>query len=210
MHPAHLFHEPDPDILLHRIAAHPFALVTAVRDGRPVAAHTPALAGREGDAVRLRFHLSKANPVTEALVGGAPALLVFTGAHAYVSPDWYGMEDQVPTWNYVSVEAEGVAAPVDDAAARQLLDDLSVAHETPLLPKPVWRLAKMTPAKLDALLRGIVAFDLVPSRFEGITKLSQNKPAAARDGVIDALDATKRDYDVALADEMRRIQKQVQ
>jgi len=204
MHPARLFHESDPDILLQRIGAHPFALVSTAAKGRPLAAHTPVLAGREGDGVRLRFHLSRANAVTEALLGGAPALIVFTGPHAYVSPDWYGIEDQVPTWNYLSVEAEGPVAALDDTGTRQLLDDLSVANEMPLAPKPVWRLAKMTPARVDSLLNGIVAFDMVPARFEGITKLSQNKPAAARAGVIEALEKTGSG--AALAAEMRRLE----
>ncbi|MCA8905699.1 MAG: hypothetical protein KDA43_12950, partial [Hyphomonas sp.] len=84
------------------------------------------------------------------------------------------------------------------------LDDLSVANETLLAPKPVWRLSKMTPSRVDALLKGIVAFDMVPDRLEGITKLSQNKPAAARAGVIEELEKTGSG--AALAAEMRRIE----
>ncbi|MEZ5998203.1 MAG: FMN-binding negative transcriptional regulator [Hyphomonas sp.] len=202
MHPARLFHEADPDTLLQRIAEHPFALVTVAHEGRPLAVHTPVLAGREGGIVRLRFHLSRANAVTAALLAGAPALIVVTGHHAYVSPDWYAIDDQVPTWNYLSVEAEGPVSALDEAATRQFLDDLSIANETPLAPKPVWRLAKMTPAKLEAMLRGIIAFDMVPARFEGIAKLSQNKPDTARAGVIENLPATESG--IALAAEMRK------
>jgi len=204
MHPARLFLEADPETLLQRVAAHPFALVTTAADGRPLAAHTPVLAAREGDGVRLRFHLSRANSVTGALLEGAPALIVFTGPHAYVSPDWYGIDDQVPTWNYLSVEAEGPVTALGEDGTRQLLDDLSVANETLLAPKPVWRLSKMTPSRVDALLKGIVAFDMVPDRLEGITKLSQNKPAAARAGVIEALEKTGSG--AALAAEMRRLE----
>ena len=130
---------------------------------------------------------------------------MFTGPHGYVSPDWYGLDhDQVPTWNYVSVEADGPVTRLDETATRQLIDDLSDVFEAQLAPKPVWKSTKMTPAKLDTLLRGIVAFELVPTRFEGITKLNQNKPATARTGVIENLDATEGG--AALAAEMRRIE----
>lgn len=204
MHPARLFHETDPAILHQRILDNPFAVISAVSDGRPLAVHAPVLSFGGGGPLSLRFHLSAANPVTKALLAGSEALAVFTGAHAYVSPDWYGLDnDQVPTWNYVSVEAAGPVTQLDTAATRQVIDDLSDHFETRLAPKPVWKSTKMTPAKLDGMLRAIVGFELTPTRFEGTTKLNQNKPASARAGVIEALDATESG--VALAAEMRKL-----
>ena len=130
MHPSRRYLVTDPDILRQRILEHPFAVISAVSDGQPVAAHAPILPygkrlpSGEGEALSLRFHLSVANPVTKALLAGSPVLAVFTGPHAYVSPDWYGLEDQVPTWNYISVEAAGPVTRLGDAAMRQLIDDL--------------------------------------------------------------------------------------
>jgi transcriptional regulator len=204
MHPARLFHETDHATLRQRVLDHPLAVITAVSEGRPLVVHAPVLPSGEGEAFCLHFHLSAGNPVTRALLAGSPMLAVFTGTHGYVSPDWYDQDDQVPTWNYLSVEAEGAVTRLDDEAALTLLDALSVHFETPLAPKPIWTSAKMNQAKLQALLRGIVAFELRPTRFEGITKLSQNKPASARAGVIDALDATESGF--ALAAEMRKME----
>ncbi|HRX75079.1 MAG TPA: FMN-binding negative transcriptional regulator [Hyphomonas sp.] len=205
MHPARAFHESDPAVLRQRILDHPFALVAAASEGRPLAVHAPVLPYGEGEALVLRFHLSVANPVTKALLAGSPALAVFTGAHSYISPDWYNLDhDQVPTWNYLSVEAEGPVTRLDPDATLQQVDNLSDFFESQLAPKPVWKTAKMTPARRDGLLRGIVAFELQPMRFEGITKLSQNKPAEARAGVIAALDATESGF--ALAAEMRKLE----
>jgi transcriptional regulator len=45
----------------------------------------------------------------------------------------------------------------------------------------------MVPATFDRMLRGIVGARLTVERLEGISKLSQNKPAADRAGVIAAL-----------------------
>ena len=67
------------------------------------AVHVPVLL--DGD--RLRFHVSRGNAVHAALAAGARALFVATGPHAYISPEYYGLEDRVPTWNYVAVELEG-------------------------------------------------------------------------------------------------------
>ncbi|KCZ90169.1 FMN-binding negative transcriptional regulator [Hyphomonas jannaschiana] len=204
MHPARRFHVSDPAILRQRILEYPFAVISAVSDGQPIAAHAPVLPSGEGETLSLRFHLSVANAVTKALLAGSPALAVFTGPHAYVSPDWYGIEDQVPTWNYISVEASGPVTRLDDAAMRQLIDDISDHFEAGLAPKPVWKTAKMTPARLEALYRGLVAFELRPERFEGIAKLNQDKPASARASVIEALDATESGF--ALAAEMRKLE----
>ncbi len=209
MHPARLFHESDLTVLRQRMLDNPLALITAVSEGKPIAAHAPVLPHEEGHSpggggrIALRFHLSAANPVTKALLDGSEALIVFTGIHGYISPDWYGIDDQVPTWNYLSVEAAGPVTRLEAAGTRQMVDDLSNVFEAQLAPKPVWTSAKMTPARLEALLLGIVAFELVPTHLRGITKLGQNKPPEAIARVADALDATESGF--ALAAEMRKL-----
>ena len=185
MHPAPLFRETDEAVLAARVRAAPFALICASAGGRPVAAHAPVLL----DGRRLRFHLSRANPVAGALTDGATVLAVVTGPHAYISPDWYGQEDQVGTWNYLSVELEGRVRILDAQASTALLDDLSDRFEHDLLPKPMWKRDKMSEGRFDTLLKMIVAYEVTLDRFEGITKLGQNKPPEARAAVADALGA---------------------
>ncbi len=202
MHPAPLFRESDPETLIARIRAYPLGLVCVSGEFAPLAAHTPILAALEDGQPRLRFHLSAHNAVTRRLEAGAAALIVFTGPDAYISPDWYGpLPNQVPTWNYLSVEAEGTPSPADATA---FLDDVSAHFEAQLLPKPPWTRAKMDPASFQMMLRGIRAYELRPIRFEGMSKLSQNKTSEARDGVIEGLSATAGG--LAIAQEMRRLQ----
>lgn len=190
MHPSPRFRETDPAILLARIAAHPLGLVSVNGASAPLAVHTPVISGQTGTDLVLRFHLSAANPVTQALLEGRPALIVFTGPQAYISPDWYGpVPDQVPTWNYVSVEAEGEVVETGREGAAAFLDDVSALFEAGLLAKPPWTRAKMKPAAFEAMLNGIRAFEMRPRRFEGISKLGQNKTPEMRAGVIEALSA---------------------
>ncbi|MGE5567047.1 MAG: FMN-binding negative transcriptional regulator [Parcubacteria group bacterium] len=185
MHPAAAFRERNEAALRSLVAGRGFGLVLGAVDGRPVVAHAALLLEER----TLRFHLSRANALTPVLEAGGTALVVVSGPDAYVSPDWYGLDDQVPTWNYLSVEMEGPVAPLDDPAAAVLLDDLSAYFEARLAPKAPWAREKMTPGRFDALLQGIRAFKMRVERFEGTTKLSQNKPASAVEGVIEALEA---------------------
>ncbi|MGA0603702.1 FMN-binding negative transcriptional regulator [Caulobacter sp. KR2-114] len=172
MHPAPTFALRDPQPLLDFVAHRGFAVLAAQGPEGPVTAHAAVIV----TSGVLRFHLSAANRMVAALAERPRLLAVVTGPDAYVSPDWYAAEDQVPTWNYVAVEIEGEARALDRAGARTLLDDLSAHFEAKLAPKPPWTTAKMTPAKLEALLGGIVAYEAPIARLEGTWKLSQNKP----------------------------------
>jgi transcriptional regulator len=185
MHPAPLLRQTDPAALADLVARYPLALIAAVADGRPVVAHAPVLLAGNS----LRFHLSRNNAVTAALGAGGPVVAVVTGPSAYISPDWYGQPDQVPTWNYLSVEMGGLAVPLDDDGATRLLDDLSAVFEQALAPKPAWTRHKMAPGIFQRLLRGIVAYDVRLDRLEGTWKLGQNKPAEVREAAARALDA---------------------
>ena len=192
--------------MLARMAAHPLALVAVNGETVPLVSHTPVIARQDEDGIVLRFHLSAANPAAARLIAGAAAVIVFTGADAYISPDWYGdVPDQVPTWNYLSVEAEGEARETGREGAAAFLDDLSAVFEGALLPKPPWTRDKMKPAAFEAMLGGIRAFEMRPRRLEGITKLGQNKTAKMRAGVIEALEALPGG--TGIADAMRELPK---
>ena len=173
---------------LHRlIESHPLALVIhgdgEALDASPVPVVLDAAVGPLG---RLRFHLSRANPLADRLREGPPILLHFSGPGAYVSPDWYATEGLPPTWNYVAVQARGIPRTIESEALRRLLVDLGAVHEAPL-PKAPWQIGKMDPVVVDRMQAAIVGFEVPIQRLEGKAKLSQNRSAADRDGVARAL-----------------------
>ncbi|HEY2658495.1 MAG TPA: FMN-binding negative transcriptional regulator [Caulobacteraceae bacterium] len=184
MHPAQVFRETDHARLATLVRTTGLALIVGVAATRPLCAHAPVLL-MDG---RLRFHLSAANPLAKALEDGAHALAVVTGGQAYVSPDWYGLEDQVPTWNYLSAEIAGPVSRLGMAETTTLLDDLSAEFEARLTPKPPWTRSKMSPGRFEAMLAGIVGFEMRIERLEGVRKLSQNKSLEAQAGVAEAFD----------------------
>jgi transcriptional regulator len=188
MHPAKPFHVDDRETLLAFIAAHPFVTIAAAVRGRPFVAQAPVIIRALGDGeLALDFHLSRGNVLSPHIVQGFRAVVLATGPDAYLSPDWYESADQVPTWNYLSVEAEGLVAPLNDDELVTQLDDLSAQGEAHLLPKPPWTRHKMNPVRFEAMTRAIIGARLIVDRLEGTFKLSQNKGEADRTGVVKAL-----------------------
>ncbi|MFZ5668406.1 MAG: FMN-binding negative transcriptional regulator [Pseudomonadota bacterium] len=201
MHPSRLFSQTDEAALAALVAERGFALIVGVVDGRPVAAQAPVLL----DGRRLRFHLSRGNALVEPFSAGGRALAVVAGPDAYVSPDWYGVDDQVPTWNYLSVEMEGPAARLDERAAARLLDALSDRFEDRLAPKPPWTRRKMSPGRFEAMLAGVAAFEAVVERFEGVWKLGQNKSPGAIAAVAAELERRPDEGSREIARRMRQL-----
>lgn len=188
MHPDRRFRWEDRDSLLAFVARTAFAHIFAVTPEGPRVAHAPLLVGPEG---RLRFHLARSNVLAPHLEGAA-VVASLAGPDAYISPDWYGTADQVPTWNYLSVEIEGSVRRLGTPELAALLDELSAAHEAALLPKKPWTRAKMTPGRFEAMLAAIDGFELSIETLRGTRKLGQNKSLVEVEGAAAALDATGR------------------
>jgi transcriptional regulator len=84
-------------------------LITTGSDRYPRATLLPIV--WTGDTVLA--HMARPNPHWTEIDDGSPALLVCTGAQAYISPSWYASKREhgkvVPTWNYSSVHLRGTA-----------------------------------------------------------------------------------------------------
>jgi transcriptional regulator len=187
--PAH-FVEHDADILLALMQAHPLA--TLVRGGAELAADIlPLEVKRVGDGWRVSGHVARANPLWRE-ADGQPVLLVFQGPQAYVSPNWYPSKFQhgkaVPTWNYAMVQVHGtLRATQDPEGLRALVTRLTERHEA---GRPVpWHVADAPADYLDAMLKAIVGIEIEVTRVEGKFKLSQNRDAADRTGVVLGLES---------------------
>lgn len=193
-----------PDETLAIARAHPFALLCSERDGAPFATHLPLLVEEdEGGAVWLRGHVAKPNPHWRGWDGARPALAVFRGPHAYVSPRWYVSEAEVPTWNYLAAHASGRPRAIEDEAwLRALLARLAERFDREwgaLAPAP-------DAARHQAqLLGGIVGFEMRVDEWIGKAKLGQNKSAADRAGAAQGLAATGRPDEAEIAAAMMRI-----
>ncbi len=186
--PSH-FEQRDPQALQSLMREHPLAtLVTSTADGV-----TADLVPLEYDAAAqtLRGHVARANPLWRHAAGQA-VLAVFNGPQAYVSPNSYPSKalthKVVPTWNYAVVHAHGRLRAVEDAPwLHALVTRLTDHHESPQ-PRP-WAVTDAPDDYVQQMLRAIVGIEIPVDRLVGKFKLSQNRSAADRQGVIDALQA---------------------
>jgi transcriptional regulator len=188
MHPNRTFHWHDREAMLAFVGDVSFAHIFAQTPDGPRVAHAPVVVTREGN---LRFHLARSNALTKHL-DGLTAVASVAGPEAYVSPDWYGSDDQVPTWNYMAVEAEGRVRRLGETDLVAILDDLSAAHEARLLPKKPWTRAKMTPGRFEAMLPAILGFELTVEALRGTAKMGQNKRPQEMEGAAAGLEAAGR------------------
>jgi transcriptional regulator len=160
-------------------------LFAATPDG-PRVAHVPFVFL---DDDRIGFHLARGNGIVRHLAG-SEALLVVNGPDAYISPDWYQLDhDQVPTWNYLALELQGVVTKLDRDGLIAQIDALTAEQEGHLAPKLPWTRDKMSEGRFDKMLGAITGFEMRISAWRSTAKLGQNKPASARANVADALDA---------------------
>ena len=189
MHPNSKFRWEDRDAMRDFVRVAGFGALFAGTPDGPRVAHVPVV---WLDDDTLGFHIARGNGIARHL-DGASALFTVLGPDAYVSPDWYGQgPDEVPTWNYVSVELEGRAAKMDRDALIAQIDALSHEQEARLAPKPEWTRAKTDPKKIEMMLGAIIGFRLDVQAWRGTLKLGQNKPEAARESAAHHLDTQGR------------------
>jgi transcriptional regulator len=179
MHPNPIFRNADAAQSLAFARARSFGALAINAEPAPLFAHIPFLLSETTGHADL--HLVRSNQIARALRDGPiAAKLAVTSSDSYISPDWYGIADQVPTWNYVAVHFTGLLElqPID--TLRDLLDRQSELFEQQLLPKPPWTMGKMTPDVLEKMMRAIVPVRLHIEDMQSTWKLGQNKPEDVR------------------------------
>jgi transcriptional regulator len=205
--PSH-FEETRPGPLHALMQAHPLGLlITRDAEGDPVANPLPFLlepGSEPGSPGTLVGHVARANPVWRT-AAGQRVLVLFQGPQAYVSPNWYPAKAEhgkvVPTWNYALVQARGELQAQDDPdAVRAIVTRLTQRHEAGQ-PRP-WQVDDAPPEFTATLLRAIVGIRIPLSALVGKFKLSQNRPAADREGVAAGLRAGAAADQLGLAEAM--------
>ncbi|MEK8047414.1 FMN-binding negative transcriptional regulator [Ideonella margarita] len=165
---------------LHRIVqAHPLGMLVTHGESGLDADHIPfEFDPAKGALGALTAHVARANTLWQRCPTGTPVMVVFRGAEAYISPNWYPSKHeahrQVPTWNYEVVHAHGTLTIHDDERfVRGLVGRLTRHHEA-AEPKP-WKMGDSEPAFINEMLGKIVGIEIAVTSLVGKAKLSQNK-----------------------------------
>lgn len=194
------FEEKDQEKVLAFVKANPFAFICGCTAAmQPVATQIPVFIEEREGKLFLKGHMMRNTDHHLAFVENAKALVVFTGAHTYVSASWYSDPHTASTWNYMSVHATGRLRFLDEAALIEVLRETTNHFEND--PGSLARFESLPAEYVAKLSKAIVAFEIAVEDIGNVFKLSQNRDAASFDNIIDKLKA--RDAGAAMiADEM--------
>lgn len=211
--PAH-FAETRSEVLHALIAAQPLgALVTLGAEGLD-ANHIPfeldPNASEGAPFGVLRAHVARANPVWREHSATHGALVIFQGAQSYITPTWYDETKPatgkvVPTWNYCVVHAHGPLRVIDDRAwllalITRLTDRFEAGGTGPRAP---WKVADAPAEFIEKQLGAIVGIEIPIVKLAGKWKVSQNRPAGDRAGIVAGLQASRAADAPAMAELVR-------
>ena len=202
------FEETRVEVLHGLIHAHPFAALVTLTPAGLDANHIPFEVDPEPAPFgTLRGHVARANPVWREFSRDVEALVIFQGPDTYVSPAWYPTKQEtgsvVPTWNYAVVHAHGPLRVIDDRAwLRAFVTKLTNRHES--ARREPWHVTDAPAEYIDRQLGAIIGLEIPITRLVGKWKMSQNRPAQDRAGVVDGLTRERDTSGAAVADLVRQ------
>jgi transcriptional regulator len=169
------------------VRQYPFANLITGSAAMLFATSTPLVFETDADdESRILGHIALRNPHAAQLTHAQPALAIFNGPNAYISPRWYLDKPQVPTWNYLVVQLRGELEPILEpeptlAVLQRTITVMERGTESP------WRLRDAPAGMTERLLPRIRAFRIRVGNIQAAAKLSQGHPAADRLRVIRGL-----------------------
>jgi transcriptional regulator len=189
--PSH-FLETDLEKISQFIKTHPLGLMVANVDGELVGNHLPFIApdGNIAVGTRLISHTAKANPIWKVGETKQKVLLVFSGYETYISPSSYATKKEthkvVPTYNYLSVHIHGTLSAIQDEEDKHHIVKI-LTEKMESSRKDPWAITDAPKDYIETMLANIVGVELLVEKIEAKWKVSQNRPARDRQGVIDDL-----------------------
>ncbi len=197
-----LYREEDCEKILEFLKQNNFpALVT--HDGeKPTATHLPVeVLENENGSLTILGHMSRANPQWRSF-GKQEVLLIFQGAHTYISPRWYDHVN-VPTWNYMMVHVYGKVRLVEGEELHSLLSRLVKNHEEPT----AYSLEALPQDFVQKEMNGVVGFAVDVTRVDAGYKLSQNRNDGDHENIIRELEGRGDENSAAVAKSMRTMRE---
>jgi transcriptional regulator len=182
------------------IRAHPFGTLVTLGSEGLIANSIPFVLVPHEPYGMLKGHVARANAQWRESRADIDALVIFQGVDSYITPSWYAEKREsgkvVPTWNYAIVQASGPMRVVEDAGwlSEQIA---ALTRQSEAGQADPWEVTDAPARFIEAQLKGIVGIEIPIRRIEGKWKVSQNRPAADRAGVVEGLRATG---DEAMAD----------
>ena len=173
------FKESRAEVMHALMRERPLATLVTLCESGLVANHIPVETLSEPAPLgMIRGHVARANPLWREYRADSEALAIFQGPQAYISPTFYPAKKdtgEVVTFRFIE----------DRAWLLALVMRLTDAHEASR-PAP-WKVGDAPPPYIEKMLSLIVGFEFPIVDLTGKWKISQNHPAANREGVVKGL-----------------------
>jgi transcriptional regulator len=197
-----LYREEDREKILAFLKQNNFPAIVSFDGEKPIATHAPVeVAEDENGKVTIYAHISRANPQWKTF-GEQEILLIFQGAHTYISPRWYN-HINVPTWNYMMIHVYGNVRLLQGDELFALFSRLVHNHET----NTQYSLESLPQDFVQKEMKGTVGFAIAVTRIEAGYKLSQNRNDEDYENIVHELNKRKDEDSAKVAGAMREKRK---
>lgn len=192
------YREEDRQKLLAFLKQNNFAALVTFDGEKPIATHTPVEIVETENGWTIYGHISRANAQKKTF-GDNEALLIFQGAHTYISARWY-TEVDVPTWDYMIVHVYGKVREIQGDELYSILSRLVENHES----NTSYRLEGLQQDMVQKEIKGVFGFAMEVTRVDGGYKLSQGKTEEERTNIASELEKRGDKDSQVIAEEIRK------
>lgn len=192
------YREEDRQKLLAFLKQNNFAALVTFDGEKPIATHTPVEIVETENGWTIYGHISRAN-IQKKTFGNNEALLIFQGAHTYISARWY-TEVDVPTWDYMIVHVYGKVREIQGDELYSVLSRLIENHES----NTSYRLEGLPQDMVQKEINGVFGFVMEVTRVDGGYKLSQGKTEEERTNIASELEKRGDKDSKVIAEEIRK------
>lgn len=192
------YREEDRQRILAFLKQNNFAALVTFDGEKPIATHTPVEVVESENDWTIYGHLSRANPQKKTF-DGQEALLIFQGAHTYISARWYTQVD-VPTWDYMIVHVYGRVREIQGDELYSVLSRLVERHEA----ATSYRLEGLPQDMVQKEIKGVFGFVMQVTRIDAGYKLSQGKTEEERGSIVSELEQRGDEYSKEIAEAIRK------
>jgi transcriptional regulator len=193
----------DRDHILNLISKNPLATLISSSQKYPFISHLPLVAIRNDSTIRLIGHIAKANKHERLFNTNPNVTAIFHGPNTYITPEWY-TENDVPTWNYAVVHCEGTVALLSNFY--EIVHCLKKLHEhAQSIYNDKWEF--WLPEDLGTektLTNAIIGFEITVTNLKAKFKLSKNRSATDKSGIVSGLATRKDDASRGILELMRK------
>jgi transcriptional regulator len=196
------FTENEQRLVIDFIKENSFALITGFGKEYPVATQIPLEVEEKDGKLLLSGHMMKKTDHHIAFEANENVLVVFTGAHCYVSASWYANPQTASTWNYMAVYAKGKIKFTNEEGTYEAIKAVTNKYEG---TETIAAFNNMPKEYTMQHIKAIIGFTIEVESIENVFKLSQNKTEEEKINIIAKLrERNSNDDDEQIANEIEK------